>query len=178
MQRPTIEEWALKLALVTAQRGTCSLRQVGCILLDKHNHVLATGYNGAAAGLPHCLHVAAPRCIACGEPLEWFKDHYSSICSVCDEDNKANPLLSNPAYQTSAEGCDAIHAEQNALLQCSNVKEIEVAYVTTAPCVTCTKLLLNTSCRKIVFITSYPAETAKNLWEKSGRLWVQKLAGL
>jgi len=72
--------------------------------------------------------------------------------------------------------CEAIHAEQNALLQCYDVHTIATAYVTTAPCVTCTKLLLNTSCEMIVFRDSYAEEhmaPAKELWRRAGRVWVQ-----
>ena len=42
------------------------------------------------------------------------------------------------------EKCEAIHAEQNAILQCRNTEEIEKVYITVSPCVTCVKLLLNT----------------------------------
>lgn len=70
------------------------------------------------------------------------------------------------------DACEAVHAEQNALLQCPDVQAIEIAYVTTAPCITCTKLLLNTSCETIIFKEDYPhADAAKALWEASGRRW-------
>jgi tRNA(Arg) A34 adenosine deaminase TadA len=61
--------------------------------------------------------------------------------------------------------CEAIHAEQNALLQCRDTKEIEVAYVTASPCVTCVKLFMNTGCKRIVFLEEYPHSAAKELWK-------------
>jgi dCMP deaminase len=68
--------------------------------------------------------------------------------------------------------CEAIHAEQNALLQTSDVKIIATAYCTTAPCIHCLKLLLNTGCQRIVFNQDYPhSEASKALWEKAGRIW-------
>jgi dCMP deaminase len=68
--------------------------------------------------------------------------------------------------------CEAIHAEQNALLQTSDVKIIATAYCTTAPCIHCLKLLLNTGCQRIVFNQDYPhSEASKTLWEKAGRIW-------
>lgn len=73
----------------------------------------------------------------------------------------------------SLDGCMATHAEQNALLQCRNVEEINKAYVTASPCITCTKLLLNTSCKEIVFLEEYPHPAAKDLWVNSGRIWTQ-----
>ena len=69
--------------------------------------------------------------------------------------------------------CEAIHAEQNALLQCRDVWAIDVAYVTASPCITCTKLLLNTTCRKVVFLEEYPHSDAKDLWMRAGREWIQ-----
>ena len=70
--------------------------------------------------------------------------------------------------------CEAIHAEQNALLQVSDVGLIETAYCTTAPCIHCIKLLLNTGCYRIVFNQDYPhSVVSKALWEKAGRIWQQ-----
>lgn len=51
--------------------------------------------------------------------------------------------------------CRAIHAEQNALLQCKNVMEIEKAYISFSPCNTCIKLFLNTSCKEIIYLEDY-----------------------
>lgn len=67
--------------------------------------------------------------------------------------------------------CEAIHAEQNALLQCKDVQEISKCYVTVSPCVHCVKLLLNTSCREIVFVAKYPCEDAERMWTEAGRTW-------
>jgi len=65
----------------------------------------------------------------------------------------------------SLDDCLAIHAEQNALLQCSDVNLIKTAYVTTSPCITCTKLLMNTSCGRIVFLEEYPHSRSKEIWQ-------------
>ena len=51
--------------------------------------------------------------------------------------------------------CMATHAEQNALLQCSNIHDIHTIYVTTAPCITCAKLIANTSCKTVVYSEGY-----------------------
>lgn len=67
------------------------------------------------------------------------------------------------------DACMATHAEQNALLQCRDVEEIDTAYVTAQPCITCTKLLLNTGCKNIVYLEPYPHAAAGVLWANSGR---------
>lgn len=70
------------------------------------------------------------------------------------------------------EQCQAIHAEQNALMQCKDIHDIEVAYVTTFPCMHCMKMLLNTSCKLIVYNQPYDEESY-TLWIKSGRIAVK-----
>ncbi len=69
---------------------------------------------------------------------------------------------------TGLDLCEAIHAEVNAVAYAPDVRRIDTAYVTTAPCVNCTKLLLGTSCKRVVFIQDYPqASQAKALWDKA-----------
>lgn len=153
--RPSRDEWALKLALLTAQRTTCYRRAVGCVLLNARGHVLATGYNGVAAGLPHC-----------NEPVDgWLLN--GGLKHAC-----------SGAKAPSGHGldaCQAIHAEQNALLQCRDMYAIHTCYVTASPCITCVKLLLNTSCERIVFVEEYPHSAARELWTGAGRAWEQLL---
>jgi deoxycytidylate deaminase len=57
-QRPAIDEYFLKIASVVAERATCRRHHVGAVAV-KDKHILATGYNGAAAGLKDCLSWAA-----------------------------------------------------------------------------------------------------------------------
>ena len=69
---------------------------------------------------------------------------------------------------TALDACEAVHAEMNALSQVRNEHEIETCYCTTAPCLACVKSLMNTSCRRIVFLETYPhAEASKERWLRS-----------
>jgi dCMP deaminase len=68
--------------------------------------------------------------------------------------------------------CEAIHAESNALMRCADVWEARVCYVTASPCVDCTKLLLNTGVREVVFRERYAHDAeAQALWARAGRTW-------
>lgn len=101
---------------------------------------------------------------------------YNGPASGLPHCNEGSPCPG--ASLPSGEGldlCEAIHAEQNALLQCADVRQIDTCYCTCSPCVTCVKLLLNTSCRRIVFLDEYPHEAARRLWEGpyARREWVQ-----
>ena len=63
--------------------------------------------------------------------------------------------------------CEAIHAEQNALLQCKDVYDIDTVYCTLSPCIHCLKLLLNTSAKHIIFMEKYvDADPLGEYWMK------------
>jgi dCMP deaminase len=144
--RPSKEEYFMSMANLVASRATCVRRAVGCVLVNKDGHVLATGYNGVPRGMPHCID----------------GDHCPG------------------SRESSGQGLDqclAVHAEQNALLQCRDVREIDTAYVTTSPCIHCLKLLMNTSCRVIVYREAYKGSVFNNteasvLWNQSG--WMRQ----
>lgn len=144
--RPSKDQYFIEMAKLVATRGTCLRRKVGCILVNAMGHVIATGYNGVAAGLPHCNHVEAIDIHIMGLKDIYHKaDTYPNACSGAT-------LTSG----TGLDSCEAIHGEQNALLQCKDVFEIHTAYVTAKPCVSCMKLFMNTSCRRIVYLEDYP----------------------
>jgi dCMP deaminase len=55
-KRPTEQEYFLKLCRATADRATCQKLKVGCVLTDSETGIIiATGYNGAPRGKPHCI---------------------------------------------------------------------------------------------------------------------------
>ena len=66
--------------------------------------------------------------------------------------------------------CMSAHAEQNAILQCRVPEQIHTVYTTLSPCVTCVKILMNTPCKRIVFINEHKHPEARNMWKGA---WVQ-----
>lgn len=59
--RPTLEGMLLEVALVVAQRSTCSRLHVGAVLA-RAGRILSTGYNGAPSGVGHCEHLDGAPC--------------------------------------------------------------------------------------------------------------------
>lgn len=144
--RPSIDQTCLETAELWSKRGTCIRRKVGCVLTDASGIILSTGYNGVAKKLEHCL---TNPCIGAFDPA---------------------------GSKTSMYSCEAIHAEQNALLQCKDVQKIHTCYVTCSPCIQCTKLLLQTSCQYIKFMEpSSHNDEAKAIWAKRhpASSWIQ-----
>lgn len=201
MTRLSLDEWAMGLAAVSALRATCYRRKVGAVLLNSHGHVLSTGYNGVAAGQPHCNAYIdfVPPAVPCvsnatiSDYLNVISECYAQytqltgVTKPISIDNTTDGRIAVTVRQwpnacigaTAASGerhddCHAIHAEANALLQCRNVYDIEALYVTTEPCVACTKLLLNTSCKTVVYFEPHAlGSKAQALWTAAGREWRQ-----
>jgi dCMP deaminase len=157
------DEWGLRLAEVTAVRGTCLRRQVGCVLTDSRGRVLATGYNGVASGVLHCNHFTGNRVRADPLALTHFREDYPYACPGAHK-----------ASGTGLDACQAVHAEANACLQCRDVDAAETCYVTTSPCVSCVKMLMNTGCHRVVFREAYP-HPSRDLWVNSFRGGLQRL---
>ena len=66
--------------------------------------------------------------------------------------------------------CEAVHAEVNAVLQCSRIDYAHTIYVSCTPCFSCTKMLLNTNIQIIITCEPYADERGRNMWLNSGRI--------
>lgn len=53
MNRLEVHSYFLAIARVVAQRSTCRIGSVGCVIVDKERKIIATGYNGTPPGAPH-----------------------------------------------------------------------------------------------------------------------------
>jgi len=138
--RPTWDEYFLEMARVIASRATCLRRSVGALLV-RDKRILATGYNGAPAGLPHCQEVGCRRQelgVASGERQEL---------------------------------CRGLHAEQNAIIQGAlhgvSVRG-SVLYCTTQPCVICAKMLINAGVQRVVYEGDYADQLSLEMLQQAG----------
>ena len=55
MTRISRDGVGLLIARSWSLRATCVRRRVGCLLVDEGHRTLASGYNGPASGMPHCI---------------------------------------------------------------------------------------------------------------------------
>ncbi len=140
-ERPAWDDYFMEITHVVAKRSTCLRRHVGAVLVSDRR-ILATGYNGAPKGLAHCADLGG-----------------------CYREQLGVP----PGERQ--EICRAVHAEQNAIIQAAvhGVKLDNVTcYVTTQPCVTCAKMLINANVVRIVYEGDYPDQMALDMLQEAG----------
>lgn len=51
--------------------------------------------------------------------------------------------------------CMAVHSEQNALLQCNDLRRAAIMYCSCTPCFVCAKLIANTKIKRVVCEEAY-----------------------
>lgn len=109
-------------------------------VLVRDKRILSTGYNGSPKGMKHCLEIG------------------------CIRDKLKIPS------GTRAEICRAIHAEQNAVVQCASYgisSKDSTVYCTHQPCTICTKVLIAAGVNRIVYKQPYPDKFAQSLLKEA-----------
>lgn len=54
MDRPSIIDTAMEVAVSLARRATCRYFRVGCVIVSPNKKLIGLGYNGGHGGSPHC----------------------------------------------------------------------------------------------------------------------------
>lgn len=135
-ERPSWDQYFMTITRQVAERSTCTRAKVGAVIVRDRN-ILATGYNGSPAGLPHCIDVG---------------------CLIFKSQTPSGEIEEN-CFRT-------IHAEVNAIAQAAkNGSPIRGAdiYITHTPCIHCFKLLLNTGVTRICYEKPYKLQTLEEL---------------
>jgi dCMP deaminase len=127
-RRPSWDDYFLELANAASSRAICGRGKSGCgIVRDKQ--VLATGYVGSPAGLPHCDDV--------GHLMKKVIQENGEISEHC---------------------LRIIHAKQNAICQAAKGGisiEGATVYTRMTPCGICAMLLINCGIQKVVCERKY-----------------------
>lgn len=138
----------MELAGVVASWSSCyqDNRQVGAVIV-KDKRILTTGYNGAPSGI-----------VSCKDKGECLRKKL------------------NIASGTRHEICYAVHAEQNAIIQAAKIGvsvQGATIYVTHQPCSICTKMIINSGIKRVIFREGYPDDFSLELF-KEGNVEVIK----
>lgn len=139
MPRPSWSEYFMNITRMVAKRSTCLRRAVGAILV-KDKRILATGYNGAPAGLKHCEEVG---CLRMDSSVPSGERH---------------------------ELCRGLHAEQNAIIQAAyhgiSIAG-STLYCTNKPCVICSKMMINAGIKIIIYEEGYDDPLADDMLKEA-----------
>lgn len=146
-KRPSWDEYFMSIAQVVATRSTCDSRHVGAVIVvDKR--MVATGYNGAPHGMPHCDEVGCK---------------LVTVVENGESNEKCDRVL---------------HAEQNAIIQCAvhGVPcKGGTIYTTARPCRLCAKMIVNAGIRRVVYCDA-PKDNEPFEILKMGGVEAQRLA--
>jgi dCMP deaminase len=128
VERPDWDEYFMSIAKVVATRSNCLKRKVAAIIV-KDRRVVSTGYNGTPRGARNCNEGGCPRC--------------GSLAPS----------------GTALEDCLCCHGEENAITQAAyhgtSLKGTTL-YTTFAPCLLCTKMIINSGIAEVVYNKEYP----------------------
>lgn len=133
---------------LVAERSTCVRRKVGAVIVKEKN-ILATGYNGAPKGLPHCLDIGCLR-----EEM-------------------------NVPSGEKHELCRGLHAEQNAIIQAAyHGVSINGAtlYTTNLPCSICAKMIINAGIVKVIYKEGYADKLSVSMFSET-KIEIEKFVG-
>lgn len=138
--RPSWDNYFMDVARLVATRSTCIRRQVGAVLV-RDERVIATGYNGAPQGLPHCEEVGCLRTV--------------------------QNIPSGQRYEL----CRGVHAEQNAIINAALYgvsTKGAVLYCTDQPCLLCARMIINAGVTRVVHEGNFEDENARQFLEQAG----------
>ena len=140
VSRPSWTDYFMDITRMVAKRSTCIRRSVGAVVV-KDKRILATGYNGAPAGLRHCEEVG------------------------CLRENASIPS------GTRHELCRGLHAEQNAIIQAAyhgiSIRNATL-YCTNKPCVICSKMIINAGIVRVYYAAGYDDPLSDEMFAEAG----------
>lgn len=140
-KRPNWDEYFMEIAKVVSLRSNCIKRKVAAVIV-KDKRIISTGYNGTPRGVKNCNEGGCPRC-----------NSFTNSGAKLDE-------------------CLCSHGEENAITQAAyhgvSIKESTI-YTTFSPCLSCTKMIINSGIKEVVFNANYPlSEISIKLLKEAG----------
>lgn len=125
--RPSIDEVMLEVTRSLARRSTCRRRHMGALMTTPEGFILASGYNGAPSGAPHCTDIGCAR-----DNIESGTRH--ELCRAVHAEQ--NAIVQAAKHGISLKGA--------------------TCYCTNQPCIICAKLMVNLGIARVVYLYDYP----------------------
>lgn len=131
--RPDWDTYFIEIAKVVSSRATCLRRKYGAVIV-KDKVIISTGYNGSPRGMKNCIDTG--KCI-----------------------RQEKNIPSGERYEL----CEAVHAEQNALLNAPPERmrsatiyiagfEEDKSFADGRPCKLCDRMIKNAQIKNVVYL--------------------------
>ncbi|HSX20954.1 MAG TPA: deaminase [Gammaproteobacteria bacterium] len=177
---PTFEEYFMFCAQAAAYRSLDLDRQVGAVIVNKENELVASGFNdvskvggGHFAHHDHPLHPRAEQDDQRDfkQPFDFNHIHLDQIAKKIADRLHLSPKDQNllrDEISGITEYKRSTHAEMSALLDAARrgiaVRDCTM-YINTYPCHTCTKHIIAAGVRKVVFLHPYTKSKAREMYK-------------
>ena len=129
-ERPSWDDYFLKIADTVSKRATCNRGKSGCVIV-RDRRILVTGFVGSPSGFPHCDDI--------GHQMKKLVHEDGQITEHCMR---------------------TIHAEQNAICQAARQGislDGATVYTRMTPCRTCAMLIINCGITRVLCERKYHA---------------------
>lgn len=131
--RPDWDTYFIEIAKVVSSRATCMRRKYGAVIVKDHV-IISTGYNGSPRGTKNCID--------------------TGICI-----RKEQNIPSGERYEL----CEAVHAEQNALVNAPPDRmkdstiyiagfEEDKTFANGRPCKLCDRMIKNAQIKNVIYL--------------------------
>lgn len=137
--RPSWDEYFIKIAQDVSTRAICVKRKVGALIV-KENRILTTGYNGAPKGFSHCTEQTCIR-----NQINVPSGQRHELCRGLHAEQ--NAIIQAAVHGVEIEG--------------------GTLYCTYQPCVICAKMMINAGLKRLVYSGGYPDELATQMLKES-----------
>lgn len=151
----------LRMARIWSENSYAIRRQVGCLIV-KDNSIISDGYNGTPSGFENVCETVECSCqyrYGCAKTATPIAEVKSvEHCKDCSY----SKLVTKPYV---------LHAETNAiskLAKGTNHADGATLYVTDAPCLECSKMIIQCGIRRVVYSREYHTNAGKELLKRAG----------
>jgi dCMP deaminase len=139
MERPSWDEYFMRIAFLIAERSTCLRRKVGAVIV-KDKRILSTGYNGAPSGIQHC---AKTECIR--EKLKIPTGERHELCKGLHGEQ-------NAIIQA---------AKMGVIINKASI------YITNFPCFICSKQIINAGLKEVIYANPYNDKLSQSILKEA-----------
>ena len=144
-----LDKTYMRMTLEWAKQSHCVKKQVGALIV-KDNRIISDGYNGTPSGFDN-------NC----------EDLFPAVGGRILIDDEGEMVEGTFDLRTKPE---VLHAESNAitkLAKSTQSSQDAPMYITIAPCLECSKLIIQSGIRRVVFGAHYRSKQGINLLKKS-----------